>query len=166
MMMPKQNPVKPAPPIAPSCAPVNPKSAAQLARMPPRIPNPIPAARMARKPAHSNRVAFGAMASPRTVTLLIALPLCGEVLGGRPERRELYDLLRLGVRRPGGGCQAVRPGPSRVLRLELGLDGGGGVVDRAALRLERGRAFLDTLHDLAVHGNDAARSDCAVGRHD
>ncbi len=30
MMMPKQKPVKPAPPMAPSCAPVKPKSAAQV----------------------------------------------------------------------------------------------------------------------------------------
>src|SRR5688572_12666321 len=73
MMMPKQKPVNPAPPMAPSCAPVNPKSAAQLARMPPRMPNPMPAARMARNPAHSRRLAFDAIGSLLTDRLVMAL---------------------------------------------------------------------------------------------
>ena len=63
MMMPKQKPVKPAPPMAPSCAPVKPKSAAQLARMPPRTPAPMAAAKIASEPAHNRRIAFGAIAS-------------------------------------------------------------------------------------------------------
>src|ERR1043166_2759387 len=64
MMMPKQKPGNPAPPMAPSCAPVKPKSAAQLAKMPPRIPKPMPAARIAMKPAKRSRFALGAIAFP------------------------------------------------------------------------------------------------------
>src|SRR5687767_9228542 len=71
MMMPKQKPVNPAPPMAPSCAPVNPKSRAQLARMPPRMPKPMPAARIARNPAHNRRMAFGAI--PWLLTLAVPL---------------------------------------------------------------------------------------------
>ena len=50
---------------------VNPNSAAQLARMPPRMPKPMPAARIARNPAHSRRMAFGAIAPALTVPLLM-----------------------------------------------------------------------------------------------
>ena len=71
MMMPKQKPVKPAPPMAPSCAPVKPKSAAQFARMPPRTPAPMAAAKMASEPAHNRRMAFGAIAPALTVPLLM-----------------------------------------------------------------------------------------------
>src|SRR5688572_20627400 len=62
-MMPKQNPVKPAPPIAPSCVAVKPNSLPQLSKMPPRIAKPAPAARMAVNPAHRSRLAFGAIPS-------------------------------------------------------------------------------------------------------
>ena len=75
MMMPKQKPVNPAPPIAPSCAPVNPKSAAQLNRMPPRTPAPIAAAKMASEPAHNSRIAFDAIASVVTVLVMGSLSL-------------------------------------------------------------------------------------------
>src|SRR5688572_31221332 len=61
IIIPKQNPVNPAPPMAPNWAPVKPKSAPQLARMPPRTPKPMPAAKMAKKPAHNKRMALGAM---------------------------------------------------------------------------------------------------------
>ncbi len=73
MMTPKQKPVRPAPPMAPSCAPVKPNSAAHVARMPPRMPNPMPVARMARKPAHNSRWAFEAMASALAVALLMVV---------------------------------------------------------------------------------------------
>src|SRR5687767_2405587 len=83
MMMPKQKPVNPAPPMAPSCAPVNPNSAAQLARMPPRMPNPMPAARMARNPAQSRRLAFDAIGSVLTGRLVMSVLVGDEgVLAG------------------------------------------------------------------------------------
>src|SRR5262245_22435708 len=70
-MMPKQNPVNPAPLISPSCCAVKPKSAPQFAKIPPRIPKPTPAARMAINPAIKSRLALGAIASLLTCTLLI-----------------------------------------------------------------------------------------------
>src|SRR5712692_5674056 len=63
MMTPKQNPVRPAPVIAPNSAPVKPNSAPQFARMLPRTPKPTPVARIATKPAQSNRAAFGVIPS-------------------------------------------------------------------------------------------------------
>src|SRR5688572_19623857 len=71
MMMPKQNPVKPAPPMAPSWVAVKPNSPAQLSKMPPRMPKPMPAAKIAIKPAHNSRLALGTMATLLTGTLLI-----------------------------------------------------------------------------------------------
>src|SRR5258706_15805788 len=67
MMIPKQNPVNPEPLIAPNSAPVKPNSDPQFARMPPRIPKPTPAARMAANPAQSRRFALG------TIPLLFPL---------------------------------------------------------------------------------------------
>ena len=58
MMMPKQKPVKPAPPMAPSCVAVKPNSAPQLSKMPPRMAKPMPAARIAMNPAHRSRLAL------------------------------------------------------------------------------------------------------------
>src|SRR5215471_19272129 len=58
MMIPKQNPVRPAPVMAPSSLAVKPNSEPQFARIPPRTPNPTPVARIATKPAHSSRAAF------------------------------------------------------------------------------------------------------------
>src|SRR6185503_11988611 len=94
MMIPKQKPEKPAPPIAPSCAAVKPYCAPQLSKIPPRIAKPTPAAKMAMNPAINNRLAFGAMASLLTCTLLIVFWLVG--LGLRTEkseckRRQLYN---------------------------------------------------------------------------
>ena len=79
MMMPKQKPVKPAPLMSPSCAPVKPKSAPQLARMPPRIPKPTPAARMAMKPAQSSRLALGAM--PSCLMFMMVSGSCLKMIG-------------------------------------------------------------------------------------
>src|SRR6188474_2694465 len=82
MMTPKQKPVSPAPPMAPSCAPVKPNCAAHVARMPPRIAKPMPVASMARKPAHKRRWAFGAVTSALRVALLIVVlfrPAAGAV---------------------------------------------------------------------------------------
>src|SRR5687767_6463868 len=56
MMIPKQKPVKPAPPIAPSCPAVKPNSVPQLSMIPPRIANPIPAARIDMNPAAKRRL--------------------------------------------------------------------------------------------------------------
>src|SRR4029453_12434975 len=70
-MIPKQNPVNPAPLMSPSCWPVKPNCAPQVARIPPRMANPTPAARIARNPPQSRRLAFGAIATLLTVTLLI-----------------------------------------------------------------------------------------------
>src|SRR6267143_6709097 len=61
MMMPKQKLVKLAPLMSPNWAAVNPKSVPKLARIPPRMPKPMPAARMAKKPAQRSRFAFGAI---------------------------------------------------------------------------------------------------------
>src|SRR5436190_6172575 len=69
MTMPKQKPVKPAPLMSPNCWPVKPNSAPQLARMPPRIAAPTPAARIAAKPPYKSRLAFGVIPFP--VPLLI-----------------------------------------------------------------------------------------------
>ena len=71
MMMPKQNPVKPAPPIAPNWVAVKPNSLAQLSKIPPRMAKPTPAAKIAMKPAHNRRFAFGAIAPLLTGVLLI-----------------------------------------------------------------------------------------------
>src|SRR2546422_667706 len=89
MMIPKQKPVNPAPLISPNCWPVNPKSAPQLARMPPRIPNPTPAARIARNPAIRSRLAFGAMATLLTSALLIVL--CALDFCLNSERGQFYN---------------------------------------------------------------------------
>src|SRR5687768_81408 len=69
MMMPKQKPEKPAPPMAPSCDALKPYSPPQLSRMPPRMAKPTPAAKMAANPAQSSRLAFGTM--PESIPLLI-----------------------------------------------------------------------------------------------
>src|SRR5688572_15683594 len=69
MIMP--NPVRPPPVICPRSLWVNPNWAPQSPRIPPRIENPTPAARMAIKPAHNSRLALGAIASLLTCTLLI-----------------------------------------------------------------------------------------------
>ena len=71
MMMPKQKPENPAPPIAPSWPAVKPYSAPQLSKMPPRMANPTPAARIAMNPAHNSRFAFGTIDSLLTWALLI-----------------------------------------------------------------------------------------------
>src|SRR5688572_11542548 len=63
MMMPKQNPGNPAPPIAPSCAPEKPNSAPQLSKIPPRMAKPTPAARMAMNPPQRRRLALEVMPS-------------------------------------------------------------------------------------------------------
>src|SRR5262245_49973770 len=63
MMIPKQKPVKPPPEMRPSSSALKPYSLPQLSRMPPRMAKPTPAARMARKPAHSRRKALGAAIS-------------------------------------------------------------------------------------------------------
>src|SRR5688572_4834250 len=141
MMMPKQKPVNPAPPMAPSCAPVKPKSAAQLARMPPRMPKPMPAARMARKPAHSKRLAFDAIGSLLTDRLLMAI-LVGSGIHHQARRRlepacALYRMR--GIRstcRGGQGLQAA-PATAEAARLsKAGLfgrdsDGRVAIVDAA-----------------------------------
>src|SRR5688500_20004733 len=62
------------PPMSPIGALMKPKSAPQLARMPQRMPKPIPAASIARNPAHNRRLAFGATASWLTLPLLIVFP--------------------------------------------------------------------------------------------
>src|SRR5688572_33262055 len=69
MIMP--NPVRPPPVICPRSLWVNPNWAPQSPRIPPRIENPTPAARIAIKPAHNSRFAFGAMASLLVYALLI-----------------------------------------------------------------------------------------------
>jgi hypothetical protein len=51
--------MNPAPPMAPSWAPVKPNSFDQLSKMPPRMAKPTPAARMAMKPAQRRRFALG-----------------------------------------------------------------------------------------------------------
>src|SRR6266542_1704225 len=58
MMMPK--PVKPPPVIFPRSLCVNPNCVPQSPRIPPRMENPTPAAKMAMKPAHKSRYAWGA----------------------------------------------------------------------------------------------------------
>src|SRR5262245_17063454 len=63
MMMPKQKPLKPAPPMAPSWAAVKLNSAPQLSKIPPRMAKPTPAARIAMNPAQRSRAALGAMPS-------------------------------------------------------------------------------------------------------
>src|SRR5258708_1231815 len=60
MMMPK--PVSPPPVMAPNSLCVKPNCLPQSPRMPPRMANPTPAARMAMKPAKSRRFALGAVA--------------------------------------------------------------------------------------------------------
>src|SRR4051812_35101644 len=62
MMMP--NPVNPPPVIAPSSVWVKPYCSPHWPRMPARIENPTPEARMAMNPAQSKRYAFGAARSP------------------------------------------------------------------------------------------------------
>jgi len=57
MMMPK--PVRPPPVMAPSSVWVKPYCSAHWPRIPPRIANPTPAARIAMKPAHKSREALG-----------------------------------------------------------------------------------------------------------
>ena len=43
--------------------------------MPPRMPKPMPAAKMARNPAHNSRMAFDAIASVVTVLVMGSLSL-------------------------------------------------------------------------------------------
>src|SRR6187397_423543 len=71
MMMTKQNPEKPAPPMAPSCPAVKPYSAPQLSKMPPRIAKPTPAAKMAMKPAHRSRLALGTAGVLSTLVIVV-----------------------------------------------------------------------------------------------
>src|SRR5437867_1605164 len=92
MIIPKQKPVKPAPLMAPSCWPVNPKSAPQLARMPPRMPKPTPAARMAMNPANNSLFAFGAIATLLTSVLLIGFGGMGFSLGLYRKSRQFDNL--------------------------------------------------------------------------
>src|SRR5881394_1753269 len=67
MMMP--NPVRPPPVMFPRSLCVNPNCVPQSPRIPPRIENPTPAAKMAMKPAHKSRYAWGA--TPLLFPLLI-----------------------------------------------------------------------------------------------
>src|SRR6185369_14072207 len=67
MMMP--NPVKPPPVMFPRSLWVNPNCVPQSPRIPPRMENPTPAAKMAMKPAHKSRYAWGA--TPLLFPLLI-----------------------------------------------------------------------------------------------
>ena len=60
-MIPK--PVSPPPVIAPSSVCVKPYCSAHWPRMPPRIANPTPAARIAMKPAQSSRWALNGVPS-------------------------------------------------------------------------------------------------------
>src|SRR5687768_12200736 len=93
MMIPKQKPENPAPVIAPSSEPVNPNSRPQLSRMPPRMAAPTPAARIAKNPAHSRRLAFGAIAMLLTSGLfgLGVISVCLGFVRLQCEIRELHD---------------------------------------------------------------------------
>jgi hypothetical protein len=71
IMMPKQNPVNPAPLIRPVSRPVKLNALTQSPKMPPRMAKPTPAAKIAMKPAKRRRLAFGAMATLLTSALLI-----------------------------------------------------------------------------------------------
>src|SRR6185503_7883001 len=90
--MPKQNPVNPYPPMAPSIESVKPYSAFQLSKMPPRIAKPTPAARIAVKPAHNNRFSFPISQilplkrDRRAQTVLVMPPDVREIMGCEPMR--------------------------------------------------------------------------------
>src|ERR1051325_2606824 len=101
MMMPKQNPVNPAPLINPVSSPVKLKAFTQSLKMPPRMAAPTPAARMAMNPARRSRLAFGAI--PFAFPLLIVLfgrfgfdRKCCVLLDGRDDpARARNNLFRL-----------------------------------------------------------------------
>src|SRR5688572_13041307 len=113
MMIPK--PVRPPPVIWPRSLCVKPNWAPQSPRMPPRMENPTPAARMAMKPAQSSRLAFGAMASLLTCALLI-LRIWRVVVGREVEScrecdgREMSGR-RVGTRVNGGAVSGVEASP-------------------------------------------------------
>src|SRR5687768_13201094 len=100
MMIPKQKPVKPAPLMSPNSWPVKPNSAPQFARIPPRMPKPMPAARMAIKPAHNKRPELGAI--PSCLIFIIDAVNClvdwvwwRLILDSECKRRQLHDLAAL-----------------------------------------------------------------------
>ena len=82
MIIPKQKPEKPAPPIAPNCVAVKLNSFPQLSRIPFRNAKPTPAARIAIKPAQSNLEALGTTAEEEgslLMNLYLSVKESGEV---------------------------------------------------------------------------------------
>src|SRR6266849_3509359 len=99
--------------------------------MPPRIANPTPAARIAMKPANSNRLAFGAMASLLTGASLIIYHWVECLVGGLQSKGREFDN-RAAFE---GGLVGAEADTGPVGRLA-------GVGERVVAGGERGKEFV------------------------